>query len=265
MKYVSPTTSLAEALSLLRAVRFSGPLTGPASGSLAPLTGPASGSPSSRGVDICVKVLSISEAKQVTKAGQTLTVAEIEVTDDSMIQGYRARRCMSVWKKKPDELVKDIPINEAVSFVGCTAVKDNEGGIKLNLWENSLHVIRGGDRAQTLSSMDVDSDPSTYRHVTAQFTPTHAPISAQGEAVPTCAAALAAVTFNILGQQGDKLFQINRCLMDAPVTREALFTQDGKRLYVRAWIRDWTGPCEVDVVETAVPRVYGLTLSLIHI
>ena len=125
--------------------------------------------------------------------------------------------------------------------------------------ENSLHVIRGGDRAQTLSSMDVDSDPSMYRRVTAQFTPTHAPISAQGDAVPTCVAVLAAVMFNIFGQQGDKLFQINRCLMDAPVTREALFTQDGKRLNVRAWIRDWTGPCEVDVVETAVPHVYGLT------
>jgi len=123
----------------------------------------------------------------------------------------------------------------------------------VNLWE-SAHVLRGGDRAQSLTSME-ESGLSACQTLTAQFSPAPPSVSVSGEAHPTCAAALAEAP---IGCDTDKLFQINRCLMESPTQSEAVFTKDGTRLFVRSCLRDWTGIVDVDVVEDAVPALYGL-------
>ena len=121
---------------------------------------------------------------------------------------------------------------------------------KLNLWPAG-HVLRGGDRAQSLTSLD-PSQLEDMRLLTAAFVPTHVPIDVDREAHPTCAAALA----EAVGCSEDKVFQINRAWFDPPVREDAMLTQD-KRFFVQCRLRDRTGGVGVDVTAAAVPSLYG--------
>ena len=95
-----------------------------------------------------------------------------------------------------------------------------------------------------------------FTTATATFAPKSTPIDISGEALHSCAAALAEVDpqMHILT---DKLFQTNRCMFQAPVIEEALTTEQGN-LYVRASLHDWSGSVQVEVVDAAVPQLYGL-------
>ena len=47
---------------------------------------------------------------------------------------------------------------ESISLIGCSATGDpKEGGVKVNLWHNNVHVVRGGDRADSLTQMPAAS------------------------------------------------------------------------------------------------------------
>ena len=73
------------------------------------------------------------------------------------------------------------------------------------------------------------------------------------DAHPTCAAALA----DAVAKSDAITFQINRCILEAPLQQEAMCTQDG-RLFLRSCrLRDGTGGVDVDVVSAAAPVLYG--------
>ena len=69
----------------------------------------------------------------------------------------------------------------------------------------------------------------------------------------TCATALA----DAVPEPDAITFQINRCLIDAPLQREAMYTLDDRLFLRNCRLRDGTGAVEVDVVSTAAPGVYG--------
>ena len=71
----------------------------------------------------------------------------------------------------------------------------------------------------------------------------------------TCAAALA----DAVPELDAIAFQINRCLIDAPLQREAMYTQDDRLFLRNCRLRDGTGAVDVDMVSTAVPGIYGCT------
>ena len=74
----------------------------------------------------------------------------------------------------------------------------------------------------------------------------------EGEAHPTCAAALG----DAVCPAGPITFQINRCLLDAPLQEELLYTRDGRLFIKGCRLRDGTGGVDVDVVSSAVPAIY---------
>ena len=177
-------------------------------------------------------------------------MAELVLVDD----GNHSFR-ISVWDDAYD-LLTNIRKGEGISLIGCSATRNpKEGGVKVNLWHNNVHVIRGGDRADSLTQMSATS-AAEFTTATATFTPKTAPIDVSGEALHSCAAALAEVDpqMHILT---DKLFQTNRCLFQAPASEEALTTEKGN-LYAKATLHDWSGSVQVEVVEDAVPQLYGL-------
>ena len=79
-------------------------------------------------------------------------------------------------------------------------------------------------------------------------------VPTDSEGFPTCAAALA----NAPKLSGDRIIQVNRCMIDVPTCEEQMFTKDGKRLYSQARLRDWSGAVDVDLVAEAMLKLYGL-------
>lgn len=69
---------------------------------------------------------------------------------------------------------------------------------------------------------------------------------------PTCAAALADAVVDC-----PVTFQINRCMLDAPLQEELLFTQSGNLFIKSCRLRDRTGGVDVDILGSAVPFLYG--------
>ena len=109
-----------------------------------------------------------------------------------------------------------------------------------------------GDQAQSLTSLDTTG--MDIQMLTASFSPGQDLVPlVEGEAHPTCAAALA----DAVGQSEAKVFQINRAWIDAPLQEELIYALDG-RLFIRnCRLRDRTGGSDVDVVRNAVPLLYG--------
>ncbi len=174
----------------------------------------------------------------------------MEIVDDS-----NAGVAIAVWEDACD-LLASIPIGEGIALIGCIATKEPLGGFKLNLW-SSAHVLCGGDCAPSLTSMSATAGDEAFPALTATFVPTQTPITVEGEAFPTCAAALAEASTGT-NLSGDKVFQLNRCILDAPTSEESLLTQCGQRLFIRCAIYDWTGPVAVDVIDVATRSVFSL-------
>ena len=68
----------------------------------------------------------------------------------------------------------------------------------------------------------------------------------------TCSAALADAAVD-----QPVTFQTHRCMLDAQLQEELLFTQDDHLFIKSCRLRDRTGGVDVDVVESAVPALYG--------
>ena len=167
-------------------------------------------------------------SRQAAKAGAVLSVADAEFTDAgggkvvvSVWQGARA--CLS-----------DVPEGAGVALVGCSAALE-DGEVKINIWPGA-HVCTTGEQAQSLTSLDATGVSAEV--LTATFTPGRGLAALVGaEAHPTCAAALA----DAVAKSDAITFQINRCILDAPVQEGSMYTQDG-RLFLRSCrLRDGTG------------------------
>ena len=98
-----------------------------------------------------------------------------------------------------------------------------ENGAKLNKWDGSF-VLQGGLVAQSLTSLDVDASTCDRLTPASNSGPL---LPDNSEAIPTCAVALATAA-----GVTNKVFQLNRCMIEAPTQRELMFTKDKKRLYV---------------------------------
>jgi hypothetical protein len=236
-QFVDVGANLSQIMTRLEGMNFANKGTGPASGSTKPAT---------RCLDVCGKIKSLSAQKPVSKGGKNFMVGNMELVDNtgSLVE-------VNVWDST-HSFVKDIPLGEGVTFVGLTATKDpGDTAVKLNLWD-SAHVLRGGPRAQSLTSLSMDGQ--NFNTLTAIFSPSAPSINVDGEAHSTCVAAFAAAT---AACAQDKVVQMPRCIFEAPLQEEGIFTQDKKRLYVSCRMHDWTGGGDVVVLEDAALALYG--------
>ena len=201
-------------------------------------------------LDVCGKFMERPEQKETTDKKQNkLMVAELVLVDVSH-HSFR----VSIWGDAYN-LLKDVSRGEGISLVGVSAMKDSrDDGFKVNAWHSSLHVILGGDRADSLTQMPASST-NEFVPATSTFTPQIELVEVQGEALHSCAAALAEVP-NDMPFLNDKRFQLNRCLIEAPISRGAITTEKAD-LYIRATLHDWSGSVEVEVVEDACVQLFG--------
>ena len=240
---IHPPTTLAQTMELLGTVRFQARQSLP--------SGHAQ-----RLVDVSCKIKTIGESKPVVKNGKTRKVLNMEVVDDStMPGGGQALVQLAVW----DDAIAGVPeVNAGCCIVGCTATKNGEGGTKLNVWDSAWWITTGG-RAEALTAMEINKDEAAFITLTSVFSGTGEPVDVSGTATPTCVVRLALVEQDTAWvSDKDLVFQMNRCLLEVSATsREEVYTRDGQRLFTRATVRDWTGMCEVDVLEEAVPALFG--------
>ena len=234
---IHPPATLTQTMELLGTVRFQ------SRQSLA--SGPAT-----KVIDLSCKIRKREpgEGKPVTKKGNNRRVLNIDVVDDS-----GALVELAVW----DDAIARVPnVNDGCCIVGCTATKEGDG-TKINVWDSALWITTGA-RAEALKAMPMNDDASSFTTLTSAFSGTGEPVDVSGTATPTCVVRLAGVEQDAVSFDKDLVFQINRCMLETPASsREELFTRDGARLFTRATVRDWTGACEVDVVEEAVPALFG--------
>ena len=192
------------------------------------LKGSSGGAAGRRSFDFCGKFLGLGMSKQTQKAGAILTVAEAEFTD----AGGGVIR-VSVWQGAR-EYFSRLEAGTGVAVVGCSAaLESNE--VKINIWPGA-HVCTSGEQAQSLTSLDAAGVSAEV--LTATFTPGRGlKAVVDAEAHPTCAAALA----DAVAKTDAVTFQINRCILDAPLQKEAMCTQDGRLFLRNCRLRDGTG------------------------
>ena len=107
--------------------------------------------PQSRHIDLCGKIVSLTDPKPAPSQSQSnLTVSEMEVID---LGGGQIK--VSVWNEAY-QAANAVPIGEGAFLAGCTAVRDDKGAVKVNLWD-SAHVIPGGSKLQSLTNLDAST------------------------------------------------------------------------------------------------------------
>jgi len=195
----------------------------------------------------------------VLSAGKQLTVSEAEFLDSD-----GSNIAVSVWKQARTALDSLQP-GTGVAVIGSNATVQG-GEVKVNSWPGS-HISTSGAQAQSLTSLDATTLPTQV--LTATFTPGKDVASMmEPEAHPTCAAALA----DAVVKERALTFQINRCLIDAPLQEELMYTQDN-RLFIKscrlrditgAWMLTWSAPpcLHCTGVPTSSRCARTLTLSL---
>ena len=199
-----------------------------------------------KAVDFIGKYMGMSEQRVAEKAGRANKVATAEFVDTS-----GGKIDVSVWNEAY-KLLQPLTVGSGVAIVGCNATKEKDE-VKLNIWPGA-HVSTDGEQAQSLTSLDTTGLATAT--LTATFSPGQDLASlAAGEAHPTCAKALT----DAIGQGDPKVFQINRAMMDPPLQRELMYSQDGRMFIKNCRLRDRTGGADVDVVSAAVPALYGCT------
>ena len=200
----------------------------------------------SKTFDFCGKFLGVSDQKTICKAG-----ADMKVSEATFVDNGGGKIVVSVWQDAHRAL-ESLQAGVGLAIIGCSATYVGEANseVKLNIWPGA-HVSTAGAQAQSLTSLDATS------LATETLTPTFAPgqdlaTLVEGEAHPTCAAALG----DAVCPAGPITWQINRCLLDAPLQEELLYTRDGRLFIKSCRLRDGTGGVDVDVVSSAVPAIY---------
>ena len=194
--------------------------------------------------DFIGKYMGITQPKPQQKAGKCFNVATAKFVDTG---GGEIE--VSVWNEASN-MLSGLTTGVGVVLIGCSATKDKDE-VKLNIWP-AAHVTTDGEQAQSLTSLDTNGLKTEL--LTATFTPGQDLLPlAEGEVHPTCAAALA----DAIGQVEPKVFQINRAMMDAPLSEDSILSKDGRAFIKNCRLRDRTGGADVDVVRSAVPALYG--------
>lgn len=193
--------------------------------------------------DFCGKFLGVSAPKSIEKLGWRREVSEAEFID-----AKGGKVTVSVWDRAIP-MLQSLAAGAGVAVIGCSATVA-EAEVKLNIWPGA-HISTTGAKAQSLTSLDASTLHT--QTLTATFTPGRDILATMEEvAHPTCAAALADAVVD-----QSVTFQINRCMLDAPLQEELLVTQDDRLFIKNCRLRDRTGGVDVDVVASAVPALYG--------
>ena len=157
---------------------------------------------------------------------------------------------VTVWQKARDYFAH-VPPGSGVAVLGCSAALEN-GDVKINIWPGA-HISTVGAQAQSLTSLDATSLSAEV--LTAQWVPSSGAGLASvmdAKAHSTCAVALG----DAIAHAQPITFHINRCLLDAPLQRGAMYTQDGRLFLRNCLLRDATRGVDVDVVTDAAPTLY---------
>ena len=192
------------------------------------LKGTAGSTPERRSFDFCGKFLGMGASRQAAKAGTSLQVAEAEFTDAG-----GGKIVVSVWQGARGYF-SGVPSGAGVAVLGCSAALEG-GEVKINVWPGA-HVCTSGEQAQSLTSLETTGESAEV--LTATFTPGRGLAAlVDAAAHPTCAAALA----DAVAKSDAITFQINRCILEAPLQQEAMYTQDGRLFLKSCRLRDGTG------------------------
>ena len=116
------------------------------------------------------------------------------------------------------------------------------------MWD-ATHVPQGGPSVQTLPRWTPEAE--SLAKLTNYCTASGPLLPTDSEGFPTCAAALA----NAPKLNGDRIIQVNRCMIDAPTCEDQLFTKDEQRVYSQARMRDWSGAVDVNLVVEAMLKL----------
>ena len=204
--------------------------------------GPASAN--RRAFDFTGKFLGIGTTRQATKGGVVYGVSDAEFTDAG-----GGKVVVSVWQGARGYFDK-LETGAGVALLGCSAAVENNE-VKINMWPGT-HICTTGEQAQSLTSLEATNAQAEV--LTATFTPGQSLMTlVEEDAHPTCATALA----DAVAKSTPITFQINRCILDAPVHQDALYTQDGRLFIKNCRLRDGTGGVDVDVLGCAAPALYG--------
>ena len=237
---------------------------------LAVVKKPAGGQQNATNVDLCGKVLSITEMKDVVKNGKKLKVSELCLADQS-----GGKIDISVWNQANAYLQNQsltVRRGMGLMLLGVGAVKV-DGKVKLNMWEH-VAVITDGKKIQSLT--EVELDEGKLENLTSTFSPqasqpdvSHV-LTASG-VMPTVCVALALTSKSLTGASDaldmgtqsltggleDKIFQANRCLFDFLTDEATLFTSEGQLRVVMGKMYDCTGQCDVYLCSQAVLALCG--------
>ena len=207
----------------------------------------------SKAMDVCGKLVELSELKlRKKRGGEDVLVADMVLGDDSGVTFTCA-----VWEQSTYDRLKDVPKGSGLSLISCNAYRDPQSQtFKINCWP-SVFVVLGGEQAETLTAIP-DDVVAQSRMATSAYTPMLAPIDVTDkDAVPTCAAALAAIPRDATDFPTETVFQLNRGAVQAPIREDEITTKNGGHLWVPVTVRDWTGSVVVYVQDQAGPVLYG--------
>ena len=148
-------------------------------------------------------MLGISE-KTIDNTASPLTVSEATFVDET-----GGKVAVGVWNKAI-QYFESLDIGTGVVVTGCNA-QIQDGEVKLSIWPGT-HISVTGEQAQSLTDLDFDS--LTVQTLTATFSAGDSLAKCRSEeAQPTCAVALG----DAMGFTEPVNFQINRCLLEAPL------------------------------------------------
>ena len=204
-----------------------------------------------------VDVRSSSGKSRVVSGVQTI-LKDIILADDSQTQGSNTKCSLSAWGTACSLFDNVLP-GTAVTLLGCSASQDERGELRINMSARNGKLLLGGSRADELTAWSCDAQDCELVTSSWQSPNTRTPITVDGPAIFTCAAAMA----QLQGEHADPslheaVFQVNRAVICASAIGTQIHTQNGERLYVQAFVHDWTGRVPVSVVESAVPSIFGL-------
>ena len=229
-----------------------------------------------RNVDVAFIVSAVSETrpskKQDQNPGPDDVVRTVQIYDDSVeivsgaADGVEARSGaeFTVWGSRLcNEFDDKVGCAGRAFYVRARYIKDENGQEKIELHLNDSDALLSWvetPRTQHLLSQ-VDRLQSLPQHlVTTSFEPADGTglllgtFDITGNAKQTCCALLP-----VLLEQSNTiesvLWQMNNILIDVDVS-SGLYSENGRNLYFQAILRDWSGRCQVSVLQDATFQLF---------
>ena len=198
-------------------------------------------------LDACVYVASCESVRRELVKGQST-----EIATATLAQGtFEAQ--VSCWGPTA-QIVHDL-VKSAVVVIGMGA-SVSDRGVKLSLRDSSIIDAGKNDHLIELAAlMPTESGVAPVRtSVTASLTSAGGKvIDMTGQAVLSCAAIVD--VFKNMEEPTTELLQLMGVRLECSI--QQIHTQDGSRLYLTGYVRDWSGSVAVTIVESAIIQLFG--------